>query len=297
MFIKKGDTMKITIIGFGEVGNIIAEELGHAHEIMIWDKKLGLDGRGKELLLEKASHLGVGVARSSEEAVKFGELIFSVVTAGESFNVVKEIGHLITKNKLFLDGNSVAPDTKAFSAKECNNLESYVDVAIMAPFPPTRFLTPLIISGPQAEIVKDLLTSLKFTIKETGKEIGYGSSIKMCRSIFIKGLEAITTECLLSARAYGIETQVLTSLHNSFPSLGWDKDFGNYLISRVAEHGLRRSEEMLEVVKTIKDKSLSSKMSQATSEKHKEFVDLMKKQNIPYQEPFVWQETADALQQ
>lgn len=287
--------MKITIIGFGEVGNIIAEELGNNHEITIWDKKLGTNNRDKELLLERASHVGVRVAESSEDAVKFGELIFSVVTAGESFNVVKEIGHLITKNKLFLDCNSVAPDTKALSAKQCNNLESYVDVAIMAPFPPQRLSTPLIISGPQAETVKDLLTSFKFTIREIGQNIGYGSSIKMCRSIFIKGLEAITTECLLSARAYGIEEQVLTSLHNSFPSLGWDKDFGNYLISRVAEHGLRRSEEMLEVVKTIQDKSLSSKMSQATSEKHKEFVDLMKEQDIPYQEPFVWQETADIL--
>ncbi len=44
------------------------------------------------------------------------------------------------------------------------------------------------------------------------------SAIKMCRSVMIKGLEALTTECLFAAREYGVEEEVLSSLHHSFPS-------------------------------------------------------------------------------
>lgn len=81
----------------------------------------------------------------------------------------------------------------------------------------------------------------------------------------IKGLEALTAECLFAARQYGVEEAVLASLHASFPSLGWNDAFPDYLISRVAEHGIRRSEEMEEVVKTLRDVAGEGVMSQATA--------------------------------
>ena len=51
----------------------------------------------------------------------------------------------------------------------------------------------------------------------SGPEIGQASSIKMLRSVMIKGLEAMTAECFLAARRAGVADQVIASLEASDP--------------------------------------------------------------------------------
>ena len=77
-------------------------------------------------------------------------------------------------------------------------------------------------------------------------EIGRASSVKMCRSVMIKGLEALTTECMLTARHYGVEADVLHTLGDTLPHPGWPGS-ARYVISRTLIHGKRRAEEMREV--------------------------------------------------
>ena len=52
-------------------------------------------------------------------------------------------------------------------------------------------------------------------------QIGVPSAIKMCRSIFIKGMEALAVESLLAARRYGAEQAVIDSLDATYPHMGW----------------------------------------------------------------------------
>ena len=55
---------------------------------------------------------------------------------------------------------------------------------------------------------------------ETGTvNVGDAAATKMCRSIMVKGIEALMTECVLSARHYGVDAQVLASLGESFPGM------------------------------------------------------------------------------
>jgi hypothetical protein len=113
----------------------------------------------------------------------------------------------------------------------------------------------------------------------------------------IKGLEALTTECLFAAREYGVEEQVLASLHASFPSLGWNDELPGYLISRVAEHGIRRSEEMEEVVKTLRDAGGAGLMSRATAQSQRQLPQSMAARDLNYAQlvPFDWKALAAKL--
>jgi 3-hydroxyisobutyrate dehydrogenase len=43
----------------------------------------------------------------------------------------------------------------------------------------------------------------------------------MCRSVMIKGMEAIVIESFLAARRYGVEGEVLASLAETFPGIDW----------------------------------------------------------------------------
>ncbi|BCA37543.1 NAD(P)-dependent oxidoreductase [Kluyvera ascorbata] len=284
----------IAFIGFGEAGGILASELAAQHQVVIWDSKLG--GGEREAMLAKADQAGVQVADSLAQALDGAAWVFSTVTAGSALEVAQQSAALMQAGQYFLDLNSVAPDTKR-QAAQAFSPGVYVDVAVMAPVPPARMKTPLLVGGPQAESVTDVLNQLGFNARFGSLVVGKVSAIKMCRSVMIKGLEALTTECLFAAREYGVEEDVLASLHASFPSLGWDGAFPGYLISRVAEHGIRRSEEMEEVVKTLRDAGGEGLMSQSTARVQRHLPQQMRGLGLDYAglQPFSWQSLADTL--
>ncbi|BBV63681.1 TPA: NAD(P)-dependent oxidoreductase [Kluyvera ascorbata] len=284
----------IAFIGFGEAGGILASELAAQHQVVIWDSKLG--GGEREAMLAKADKAGVQVADSLAQALDGAAWVFSTVTAGSALEVAQQSAALMQAGQYFLDLNSVAPDTKR-QAAQAFSPGVYVDVAVMAPVPPVRMKTPLLVGGPQAESVTDVLNQLGFNARFGSLVVGKVSAIKMCRSVMIKGLEALTTECLFAAREYGVEEDVLASLHASFPSLGWDGAFPGYLISRVAEHGIRRSEEMEEVVKTLRDAGGEGMMSQSTARVQRHLPQQMRGLGLDYAglQPFSWQSLADTL--
>ncbi|MCD8671695.1 DUF1932 domain-containing protein, partial [Klebsiella pneumoniae] len=63
-----------------------------------------------------------------------------------------------------------------------------------------------------------------------------------------------------------------------------------YLISRVAEHGIRRSEEMEEVVKTLRDVGSAGIMSEAIAKSQRQLPEQMAARSLSYRQltPFDW---------
>ena len=296
--------MRIAIVGFGEAGQIYAQDLAAVAEVVVWDKKFLASNPAPNAASEadnlraRAMQIGVRPAHSLAEALDGANLLFSLVTAASALEVAKQAAPLLTREQILLDFNSVAPDTKHEAAQlVAKGAGDYLDVAVMAPVPPKRLATPLLLGGEQATVVAPLLTKLGCSAQAASERIGEVSAIKMCRSVMIKGLEALTTECLSAARQYGVEEAVLNSLHASFPSLGWDDRLPHYLISRVAEHGVRRAEEMGEVVKTLQDVGVTASMSQATQQVQARLPAKMQLKSLSYRDltPFIWQDAVDRL--
>ncbi|WP_455926358.1 DUF1932 domain-containing protein [Pseudomonas putida] len=284
--------LRITLIGFGEAGGILGQDLAaQGLHVSAYDR-LG------EQLRAKAVATGVALCTSAAEAVQGADLIFSAVTAGSALGVAEQVAALMTAEQIFIDINSVAPNTKRAACAAVHAVGGrYVDAAVMAPVPPQRLQTPILLGGEQAEQVRAWLTPLGFNVRVVAEEIGVASAIKMCRSVMIKGLEALTTECLSTARQYGAEDAVLASLHKSFPSMGWDADLPHYLISRVAEHGRRRAEEMEEVARTAADVGVTPHMSRAIVATQRGLVERMAQQGMTYADtvPFDWTRLVDSL--
>ena len=287
----------IAFIGFGEAGGILAHELAGQASVTLWDRKL-TQAETRQEMEQKAAASGVRVARSLSEALQGASLIFSTVTASEALNVALAAAPDLKAGQTFLDLNSVAPATKLAAAEIVEATgAAYIDVAVMAPVPPQRLQTPLLLGGATAETINGQLRALGFNSQYRSREVGEASAIKMCRSVMIKGLEALTTECLSAARQYGVEQAVLDSLHASFPSLGWNAALPDYLISRVAEHGQRRAEEMREVVQTLQDVNVSPAMSRSIVATQQGLVDAIAQRGLRYQQlkPFIWQQALERI--
>jgi hypothetical protein len=85
----------------------------------------------------------------------------------------------------------------------------------------------------------------------------------MIRSVMVKGIEALTAECILAAAAAGVSAEVLASLDASEKPKAWSER-ADYNLDRMMVHGLRRAAEMEEVVKTLDALGTGSAMSRGT---------------------------------
>ena len=143
----------------------------------------------------------------------------------------------------------------------------------MTSIPPYRIKVPLLLGGAGASELAPLLVELGFDAKVASEQLGIASAVKMCRSVMIKGLEAMVIESFTTARAYGVEDAVLASLTETFPGIDWEKQ-GAYFFQRVIEHGRRRSEEVREVAETVREAGLTPWSAQGTAERQAWVADL-----------------------
>ena len=287
----------IALIGFGEAGGILGADLAPQRKVCMYDILLDDPVRG-DAMRAKAASAGVDVRPSHADAVRGADLVIAAVTAASSLRVAKTVAPHLRSGQIYLDINSVSPEAKRASAAvvEASGAD-YVEAAVMAAIGPKRIAVPMILGGKRARDVAAALAPLGFDAVAVADAIGVASAIKMCRSVMIKGLEALTIECLLGARRYGAETQVLASLHGTFPGMGWDKELPDYLVGRVAEHGKRRAAEMREAAATLEDGGIAPRMADATAALHDWFVAALTERGLAFKSnrAFDWRQAVDAL--
>jgi 3-hydroxyisobutyrate dehydrogenase-like beta-hydroxyacid dehydrogenase len=138
-------------------------------------------------------------------------------------------------------------------------------MAIMAPVHPRRQETPVLLAGPAAEVAAARLAGLGMRPALAGPRVGDASTIKMLRSVMVKGIEALTAECLLAARRAGVEGEVLASLQASDPGFDWTVRSA-YSLERMMAHGARRAAEMREVAATLRELGLPDRLDVATAD-------------------------------
>lgn len=250
----------VRLIGFGEAAMAFAgDPAGPAWAATTFDSKTDDPGAwaGKRADYDRT---GVTGTDTLGQALAGGGIIISLVTAGQALAAARGAAGHLAAGALYLDGNSVAPETKRAAAHVIAAAGGrYVDMAIMAPVQPARRAVPLLLSGPAAADAAAVLAGLGFgRIDVMAGEIGAASSVKMIRSVMIKGMEALAAECAIAARRAGVLDQVLASLGPQ-----WRADIA-YRLERMTSHGRRRAEEMAEVAATLSALGLPPAMASAT---------------------------------
>jgi 3-hydroxyisobutyrate dehydrogenase-like beta-hydroxyacid dehydrogenase len=263
----------IGLVGYGEVGRILAEDL-RKQDIAVIAYDLKLQSDQAEALRDHASAHGVSLTASHADLAAQADFIVSAVTASQAVPVAEACATAVKRGAWFLDFNSASPGAKQRAAALIDGSGGrYVEGAVMTSIPPYRIKVPLLLGGGGATELAPLLVALGFDAKVASAELGVASAVKMCRSVMIKGLEAMVIESFTTARAYGVEDAVLASLAETFPGINWEKQ-GAYFFQRVIEHGRRRSEEVREVAETVREAGLTPWSAQGTAERQAWVADL-----------------------
>jgi 3-hydroxyisobutyrate dehydrogenase-like beta-hydroxyacid dehydrogenase len=251
-------TPKICLLGFGEVGQTLAACLAPRAMLSAWDLKFADPGSGPS---RAAAHLGVAVPGDVAGAVRDAGMVISAVTAAQIVPAAQAVAPHLAPRTWYFDLNSTSPGAKASAAQIVEQGGArFVEAAIMSPIAPLGVASPMLLGGPHAAEFQPLAASLGFTATRvlSGK-LGSASAAKMCRSVIVKGLEALVLESLLSARRHGVEELVLESLA-SVQIDDW-RESARYMASRALLHGARRAEEMREVSRTVGEAGLAPHMS------------------------------------
>lgn len=263
-----GANLSVALIGLGEVGQALATDLRKAgvKAIAAYDLAFATSGSAQS---RAAKALDIAQAASAPDAARRATLAISAVTAGAALEAARATAPGLAGGTMFLDVNSVSPRTKQQAAEIVEAAGGrYVEAAVMSPIHPKGIATPILLGGPHAAAFLDVAVPLGFNARPYADRIGAASSVKMCRSVMVKGIESLVAECLLASHHYGVTDDVLASLKDMFPGQDWDRT-ARYMLSRTLHHGRRRSEEMAEVAKTVADAGLSPTMSDAIVERQR----------------------------
>ena len=271
--------LRIGILGFGEAGQSVATGLKnaataeHPIEISTWDILLPSNEKGAPLKAA-ADKIGIRTVGSAQELAQASDIILSLVTTEESLVAAGQIAKHLPKGTLFLDCNSTSPGMKRDVAKTVTEAGGRsVEAAVMDLVPRSQHKVPMLLAGKDAEELIGKLAPYGVDMKSVGDDIGAASTIKMCRSVFMKGLDAILMECMVAAETAGVTDRIVSSMQVTIPEINWPVFIGKKL-GGAAQHSGRRAGEMREVATTLRELGLDPTMAEATSRRLQWCADL-----------------------
>ena len=138
----------ICLLGFGEVGRTLAEDLSVFPNVQLtaFDRLFS----EKEIPASRnlqTCHQVVGYQHATD-AVAQAELVISAVTAAQDLKAAESVASALLAGSWFLDLNSVAPETKQSVAALIEEAGGrYVEAAVMSPIHPQRTKSPILLVG------------------------------------------------------------------------------------------------------------------------------------------------------
>ncbi len=287
----------IGFVGFGEAGSTIAAGLRSAgvERIVAFDINAQAADLGPLIQL-RASDTQTSLVPSNEALASASDIVFSTVTSSSAVDAARQTAPFLEPRHLYVDLNSVSPSLK----QQVGDLiaasgAGFVEAAVMAPVAPYGHRVPMLLGGAAAPALADAMRpfGMRMEVLATSA-IGSAAAVKMCRSVVVKGLEALLVECVLAASRFGADDLVFASLDESFPGIDWRK-LADYVTGRVVVHGERRAREMEEVAETLRAVGVDPIMAEATARRQDWSARLGLRSRFPAEGPRTYREVLDVL--
>jgi 3-hydroxyisobutyrate dehydrogenase-like beta-hydroxyacid dehydrogenase len=282
--------MRIGFVGFGEAAYHIAKGLRQpgissvtAFDINVTDK-----------VRQRAQEASTRLVATNQELAQSCDIVMSAVTADQALNAADQNAPYLTAGHLYADLNSVSPGAKQSIARvvEASGAR-FAEIAMMAPVPPYGHKVPMLAGGAGAPEFVERLAPFGISAEIVSREVGTAAATKMFRSIIVKGMEALITECVLGATRYNADERVFASLAESFPGIDW-KQLADYMVGRVVVHGERRAREMEEVAATLREIDIEPIMAEAIVRRMDWSVEAGLKQLFGGEAPKSYRDVVDA---
>lgn len=245
--------MQIAIIGMGEVGRCYARALHAAgFELSV------CEAMPSQAAADFAASTGLHIHTKAGAWLASATWVLSCVTGSQALAVVEQVIPHLAQSAAIADFTTASPDVKrkAGHLAQQHGLR-YVDTAIMGAISLNWERTPLLLSGDGAKELQALLEKAggRIRVIEDGAA-GDAISLKILRSVFTKGMEALSVELLMSAEKQGVREKLYEQLSDIDETPL--RDFLDMLVRTHVIHAGRRAHEVLDAQRELASQDLPS---------------------------------------
>ncbi|MDM0025418.1 NAD(P)-binding domain-containing protein [Variovorax saccharolyticus] len=276
--------MKIAIIGLGEVGRCYAEPL---HQMGC---TLGLcEARPSAAARDLAASAGLPIHPQAGGWLHEADLVLSCVTGTTSLPVLAQALPHLSKNALLADFTTASPEVKREGASRAAAAGiRYVDTAIMGGISLHRVRTPLLAAGEGAEELKDILERAGARVQViAGGSAGDAISLKILRSVFTKGMEALSVELLMSAEKQGVREALYQQLKDIDEAPL--RSFMDMMVRTHVIHARRRAHEVHDAQNELASQGLPSTILPGVEQRFQKTAKALETHPLPVAEPSIEQ--------
>lgn len=266
-------TPSIAIVGLGEVGTSFASAL------LERGVELKVASRSSPRATASARRLGIEVDEDVARAASAADIVLLTITGDGLREVVARIAPALGERAILADLTAADPPHVVAAAELLgSNRARFVDVAIMGAVSLHGIRTPLLASGELATEFAAAMNALGFSVSaRDGSAVGDASRLKLLRSLFAKGLDALVVEAMLAAEALGLR-QELVDLLGDFDQRPLRDHIDMYLRTH-PPHAARRLLEMELAEAQLKSLGLMSLTTRATIDRYRYTANLLRPDN------------------
>jgi 3-hydroxyisobutyrate dehydrogenase-like beta-hydroxyacid dehydrogenase len=213
------------------------------------------------------------------------EWVLSCVTGAQALPVAEQVsGHLVPGAGL-ADLTTASPAVKRQAAArvaECG--VRYVDTAIMGAISLNRVRTPLLAAGAGAPAFQDLMSTAGGNVAVIeGGVAGDAISLKILRSVFTKGMEALAVELLTSAEKQGVREKLYAQLSDIDQTPL--RNFIDMLVRTHVIHAKRRAHEVRDAQAELAAQGLPSQVLPGVAQRFVDTAARLERQPLGMPEP------------
>jgi 3-hydroxyisobutyrate dehydrogenase-like beta-hydroxyacid dehydrogenase len=234
----------IAIIGFGELGSVFAARMV---ESGLPDVRVHRRARPEPQAGARARQVRAVGARASAtlvDAVEGAGVVVSAVPASAAAEVAGACAELLEPGTLFADVSAGGPGDKAAAAEAIGiHGGAYADVAVMGTVVLSGWTVPMLASGPGATAWARFAGEVGMTVRAIDGPAGRAALIKLLRSVYMKGRDALVAETLLAARRHGVERELLPTIAGPGEQVSF-AELAERVMCSLALHAERRADEL-----------------------------------------------------
>lgn len=276
--------MNIAIIGLGEVGRCYVPPLHAAgHTLHLCEARMSEAATALTASLGLAAHERIGAWLDQ------AEIVLSCVTGTTSLPVLEQALPFMARQAIFADLTTASPQTKRAGAQRAAEAGvRYVDTAIMGAISLNLVRTPLLISGTGATALQEVLVAAGARVQSIADgQAGDAMSLKILRSVFTKGMEALCVELLTSAEKQGVRAELYRQLSDIDQTPL--QAFIEMLVRTHVIHAKRRAHEVLDAQSELTAQGLPSMVLPGVAERFQHTAQALARTPLPVEEPTVQQ--------
>ena len=232
---------RVTVLGAGELGQALLRTL---QEVGCPAPRVAGRQSAGDTWRDRVVAAGGQPCATLAEAVDGAELVLVCVPVRASSSVAASAASSLAPGVVWADLASSSPECK----QACAQLVAapggrYVDGAVLGAVAVAGGRVPVLACGDGADLLAAWAPRLGLTVSTLDGPAGTAARVKLLRSVYLKGRDALIAEMTAAAEVFGLERVVAESISGpgeevAFPALS------ARVLTSLAKHAERRADEL-----------------------------------------------------